>query len=217
MPKNEAPYITAMVAAQDALDLFDRHGHGRYLWQAWAHIRTMEREYPAHAEARAKHLPGGQLASGIPALQARLFAHLDGVFDDLQAIGEVTSGTGIGQLKAALRIDGKRGPTYAESAQRQQEIVHRVRGYYGWLISALQRMKEGTLTADWFNGGMPDIKAQSIYTAIAKKSGVTAHSVKTTWLAHLRTAEGEEARGLSDQARALHEEIRKARRKGARG
>ncbi|CAJ0777789.1 hypothetical protein [Ralstonia chuxiongensis] len=217
MTKDQAPYITAMLAAQDALALFERHQHGRYLWQAWAHIREMERLFPAHAEARAKLLPGVEIPSLVPKLQAQLFSHLDGVFGDLQEIGEITSDAGVAQLKEALRIDGKRGPTYARTAQRQHESINQVRSHYGWLVSTLRRLKAGSLTAEMLKHGNPTVTAEEIYAMAAEKIGVKAHTVKADWLAYLSTSEGEEAHSLIEQARMLHKEIRRTKRKSAQG
>ncbi len=198
-------YGDAIAAATDALEEYEKHGHGRFAWLAYRSVRDAERLWPAYQDAMIAYVStwnGGnevRLSTDVlDSLRERVLSILDGVFDDLLDLSDTSSKDGHAAIKRALRIDGENSPTSSKARAVEGRIIEMMIFIYRQLSALQDRFGQGESSFSY----PPPATAQHIKRMVANGAGVSCSQVDAVWRKYL--SEGEHA----DYCKALIQQVK---------
>ncbi|WP_027779939.1 hypothetical protein [Paraburkholderia caledonica] len=211
-------YPESIAAATNALELYDTHGHGRFIWQAYQHFRAAEKHWPAYKKnledytSQAHGIAAPLVDDGvISALRDRVLFLIDEVFDDLLKLRGTSDDTGSQAIKRTLKIDGRKAPVNSVARATDTEIVESMMTMYRHLASLQERYKGGRSQMP----GPPPSSAKHIERIVAQQTGAGMSKIDAVWRAYLAT--GQHAgycRELVDHCQRVDKELRAVRRPG---
>lgn len=205
-------YPESIVGATTALEMYDTHGHGRFIWQAYQHFRAAEKHWPAYKKnledyTRQAHGTSAPLVGdgAISALRDRVMSLIDGVFDDLLKLRGTSDDKGNQAIKRALKIDGRKAPVNSVARATDAQIVESMMTMYRHLASLQKRYKGGRSQMP----GPPPSSAKHIERIVARQTGAGMSKIDAVWRDYL--ANGQYAgycRELVDHCKRVDRELR---------
>jgi hypothetical protein len=125
-------YSEAISGAQKALDRFERHGHGTFLWQAYTQARSALLAFPSYRQdlviALRRRQPEWNVTEDritdtvARELMERILSHIDTMAKDLLAVRGTSSQAGSVNLRTALHMQDDLSPLQAQGRETEERI-----------------------------------------------------------------------------------------------
>jgi hypothetical protein len=162
-------YPNAIIAAEKALNRFERYGHGTFLWRAYQSARVAAESFPAYRDAlltsikemedRQRDNPGAKawfegvaLADhggmqitdeSLMGLTERILRHIDALAGDLLQVKGTSSAAGAANLRKALRMNDQLNPISAAARVHDETIINEFFGQEGSLSHSQNLFLDG--------------------------------------------------------------------------
>jgi hypothetical protein len=204
-------YPDSIVGATFALEMYEAHGHGRFIWEAYKHFRLAEKHWPMHKKTLEDAYPANVVNdSVIKDLRDRVMPLVDAVFDDLLALRETSDDAGNKALKKALKIDGRKAPVNSVARSTDTQIVESMMMMYRHLASLQDRYRSDPSRMP----GPPPASATHIKGIVARQTGASVSKIDAVWRDYLCDGQhAEYCRELIDHCKRVDKDLRPPRRK----
>ncbi|CBJ42536.1 hypothetical protein [Ralstonia solanacearum] len=167
--------INALLDLQDAVCNYREHGHGDFVWKAYAAMRTADRHVAEHPE----------LVPTIDMYREEVLAAVEEIAQGMLALAdrpagerEVTSDAGRKQLLYALKW-ADRGAASTQAREKEREVVERLRIVFSMLANYSDEKLRGLSDPAW-----ADLKSlDGAYSMVAKDIEESPSSVRKIWKA----------------------------------